>query len=88
LFGFGILVFRAVRHNYLFNRNRNDLRQDRRVVGEMPMVAQQQLQRVLAGIQRQFGRGAAVAEVNMLCVSRDRLPKVRQTGIYEKVMMS
>ena len=43
----------------------------------MQVVAKQQLQRVLAGFEGQFRRAAAVTEVNMIGIGRNRQAQLR-----------
>ena len=57
-------------------------------MGNMQVVAQQQLQRMFACCERYLGGRAAVPEVNVVCVGRNRQPWIRQVGIDEKVMMA
>lgn len=54
----------------------------------MQVVAQQQLQRMFACCERYLGGCAAVPEVHVVRVGRNRQPWVRQVGIDEKVMMA
>jgi len=54
----------------------------------MQVVAEQHLQRVLAGFERNFGLCAAIAEVNMVAVFRDWQTEIGQVAVDQKVMMA
>ena len=54
----------------------------------MFVVAQQELQRMVAGRQRDFRLGLGAAEMQMVEVARDLPVECRQRGIDQEVMMS
>jgi hypothetical protein len=53
----------------------------------MQVIAEQHLQGVFSGRQRNFGAGAAIPEVYVVLISRNRQSKVRQTGIDQQVVV-
>ena len=54
---------------------------------DMEVVAEQHLQRMFPGLKRNFGRGAAIAEMNMILIIRDRQSKVRQVRVDQEVVV-
>src|ERR1700722_19405395 len=60
---------------------------DRRRVGDMVGVAQQQLQRVRSGGEREFSFRLAAAEMEMVLVVGNRLVEGRQIRVDEEVMV-
>ena len=66
----------------------DDVRDHRRVVRDVVVIAEQKLKRVIARRQRQLDLGLALAEMQMVEVARDRLVERRQPGIDQKMMMA
>ena len=56
-------------------------------MGDVQVVAEQQLQRVFAWFEHDFGLGAAVAEVHMMFVFGDRQAEFRQFCVDQEVMV-
>ena len=78
----------AVGERRTTTRDLDTRRHDRRRVRDVILVAQQQLQGVLPGLQRHLGFGLAGAEVQMVEVARNRLVERRQIGVDEQMMMA
>ena len=77
------LAHRRIDHPHL------DLgRHDRRRVRNVILVAEQQLERVLAVLEGDLGLGLAAAEVEMVEVVGDRLIERRQIGIDQQMVMA
>ena len=73
----------------LFHRNRNLLRHHRRVVGDVEVIAEDQLERVRARRQGQGGLGLPFAEVPDGVGSGKRQPYIRhRIDIDEQVVMA
>lgn len=51
------------------------------------VIGKQQLQGMFTGWQNELGRCAAIAEMNVLFIGRDRPCQIRQAGIHEDVVM-
>jgi hypothetical protein len=68
--------------------HRDALGKQRRVVWDVILVAEKQLKRMVAGLERDGGFGLSSAEMQVIEIARDRLIKRRQIGIDEKVMMT
>ena len=66
----------------------NDVGHDRRIVRNVSVITQQELQSVLSCGQRDLGLGLAVAKMNVVEIARDRLIERRLSGVDEKVMMT
>ena len=64
------------------------LREDRRGMRNMVLVSHEQLQRVLAVLERDLGLGLAAAEVKVIEVVRDRLVERGQLGVDQQVMVA
>jgi hypothetical protein len=64
------------------------LRHHRRIVWDMPVVAEKQLQGVLARAQRNFGLSLPSPKVQMIEVARNFLIQGGQRAVYEKVMVA
>ena len=76
------------REALLLDRDRDHLRQHRRVVRNVQVVAQHQLQRVLAGRQGELGFGLSTAEVPHVVGHRQcRVEIGRFREIDEQVMV-
>ena len=52
------------------------------------MIAEQHLQRMLAGLEVQFGFGPAVSEVDIILVRGNRHAEIGQFGVDNDVMMT
>ena len=83
-----ILVFRAPSLNHLFDGNGDRIRHYGRFVGNMKVISQQHAQCVRARIEAYFGRGAAVTEVNMVLIRRNRESEIGDIRINEQVVMT
>ena len=57
-------------------------------VGNVILVAHQKLQRMVAGLERDFRFGLSGAEVQMVEVARDRLIERRQIGVDQQMVMA
>ena len=66
----------------------NARRHDRRRVRDVILVSQQQLQRVLAGRERDLRLGLAGAVMQMIEVVRNRLVERRQVGVDQQVVVT
>jgi hypothetical protein len=82
-----ILVAQALSLNTLFHRDGNPGRTEGRIVGDVQVVSEQQLQRVFAGFERDFGLGAAIAEVHVTFVLGNRHAEFRQFRVDQEVMV-
>lgn len=83
-----ILECPALSLNTLFYVYCNYIGHQGRIMRDMQVIAQQHLQRMLAGWQGNFGRRAAIAEMNMILIFGDWHPKIRNLGIDEQVVVA
>ena len=68
--------------------NVNPVRKQRRGIGKVVLVAQQQLKGMIARWQGHFGFGLTCAKMQMIEVAWDRLVQWRKFGIDQQVMMT
>jgi len=54
---------------------------------DVQVVAEQHLQRMFAGFQRNFGHSAAVAEMNMILIFGDWQSEIRKARIDQEVVV-
>ena len=71
----------------LAHLDRDLLRHDRRVVRDVALIAEQQLQRVRARSQLELDLGLPAAEMAMILVRRNRDVEIRQARIDQKMVM-
>ena len=72
----------------VFDKDMYDLRYHWRIVWKMPIVAEKQLQCVLAGAQRKFGLRLTFSEVQVVEVARDFPIHARERRVNEKVVVA
>src|ERR1700760_2399597 len=71
-----------------FTRNHGDLLgEQRRIVRHVARVAEQQLQRMSPGRERNLSFGLSCAKMQMIEVRRNRLAKWRQCGIHDQMVV-
>jgi hypothetical protein len=64
------------------------LRHDRRVMRDMPIVAEDQLERMFAWLQGDFLLGLAGSEVQVIEIAGDRLVERRRRRVDQEMMMA
>ena len=55
---------------------------------DVQVVAEQHLQRMFAGFQRNFGHSAAIAEMNMVLIFGNWQSEIRNARVDEEVVVS
>jgi len=54
----------------------------------MPVIREQKSQRMLAGLERNLRRCAAITEVHMIGISRNRQPQIGKIRVDQQVMVT
>ena len=72
----------------LFDVNPHNIRHHRRIVGHMLMIGEEELQRMLAGRQREFHRCLPTAKMQMIGIARDLMIERGKGRVDEQMMVA
>lgn len=83
-----LLGVRLLMDGVVFNKDMYDLRHHGWIEWNMSVIAEKQLQCMIAGAQKKFGLRLSASVMHMIEVARDLLIQGRQGGVNEKVMVA